>query len=288
MDRSSYPALYVDADAASGNSQKAFLSSIKAEYALLILAAVFGVGWFDTAEYQIAYAVAIFAPLVLLIARSHLKPEQRWYKSRAIAESVKTLTWRYMMRADPFDDPDDQISAATFRNRLKTVLQDSKHIGEDLAISMSVGDQVTPEMRRVRALPISDRITLYIRERVDSQRIWYGKKAAENRTAGKRWVLVGAALYVAAIIAVLFRIAHPSWQFLEVDILLVAAAAVVGWMQIKKHNELSSSYALTAHEIGAMKLGYEEVQDEKALSEFVNEAERAFSREHTQWGARRE
>ncbi|MFM4163531.1 hypothetical protein AB8R75_29525 [Klebsiella quasipneumoniae subsp. similipneumoniae] len=31
-------------------------------------------------------------------------------------------------------------------------------------------------------------------------------------------------------------------------------SALIGWVQIKKYNELSASYALTAHEIGLRKV----------------------------------
>ena len=57
-------------------------------------------------------------------------------------------------------------------------------------------------------------------------------------------------------------------------------------MQIKKFNELTSAYTLTAHEIGIIQGRLEEVDSEEDLSEFINEAELAFSREHTQWVAR--
>ena len=67
---------------------------------------------------------------------------------------------------------------------------------------------------------------------------------------------------------------------------MVAASAVLGWMQIKKFNELASAYTLTALEISLIEDKLREVETEAELSEFVNEAELAFSREHTQWVAR--
>ena len=49
-----------------------------------------------------------------------------------------------------------------------------------------------------------------------------------------------------------------------------------------------ASYNLTAHEIGIIRANSDSVETEKDLSNFVNEAELAFSREHTQWVARRD
>lgn len=66
-----------------------------------------------------------------------------------------------------------------------------------------------------------------------------------------------------------------------------AASAVLTWVQAKKYNELNSSYALAAHEIVLIKGEAVSVQDESHLSEFVVNSESAFSREHTQWVARK-
>lgn len=66
------------------------------------------------------------------------------------------------------------------------------------------------------------------------------------------------------------------------------ASAIIGWTQVKKFNELASSYTLTAHEIGIIQSKVHDAQDEDAFSDFVNEAEQAFSREHTQWVARQQ
>jgi hypothetical protein len=57
---------------------------------------------------------------------------------------------------------------------------------------------------------------------------------------------------------------------------------------MKRHSELTASYNLTAHEIGIIKGNAEAVETESEFSDFVNEAELAFSREHTQWVARKD
>ncbi|EBH2677845.1 SLATT domain-containing protein, partial [Salmonella enterica] len=72
-----------------------------------------------------------------------------------------------------------------------------------------------------------------------------------------------------------------------VDPVTTLAASIVGWVQIKKYNELAVSYFLTAHEIGDIKEQFNYISSENDFLEFVNNAEKAFSREHTQWLARR-
>ena len=57
-------------------------------------------GSFDIAAWIILFGFisAFGCELALLI----LQPERTWYEGRAVAESVKTLAWRYSVCADPF------------------------------------------------------------------------------------------------------------------------------------------------------------------------------------------
>ncbi|MBD3699151.1 SLATT domain-containing protein [Enterobacter hormaechei] len=70
------------------------------------------------------------------------------------------------------------------------------------------------------------------------------------------------------------------------SILTTIASSLVGWIQ-KRYSELSASYILTAHEIGVIKEQASYVSSESDFSSFIRDAETAFSREHTQWIARR-
>jgi len=47
-------------------------------------------------------AVLFFISLALSVYVKSAKLECTWYDGRAVAESVKSLSWRYMMGADPF------------------------------------------------------------------------------------------------------------------------------------------------------------------------------------------
>ena len=68
--------------------------------------------------------------------------------------------------------------------------------------------------------------------------------------------------------------------------ILVLITSSIRWLQIKRHGELAASYQLTAHEIGSLIQMRGDVDTEESPSEYVNKAEFAFSREHTQWAAR--
>ena len=95
-----------------------------------------------------------------------------------------------------------------------------------------------------------DRMAYYLKHRVGDQRNWYKQKSMANRTAARRWVWVSGFCYVIAGSMALSRIALPDWLYWPIEPLIVVAASIVGWMQIKKFNELSAAYTVAAHEIG--------------------------------------
>lgn len=279
-----FPALFTSADTSSNDHQRQFLNLLRAEYGLLFVAAVFSMNLSTSAWYYALFACVFAGTLVCLFLRSK-KPEQDWYKCRALAESVKTSTWRYAMRADPFGGA-SAPAKAEFIKYLGQVLSSNQQIGEKISGKDASGSQTTPEMETIRGLAWNARRAVYLDQRVGDQRGWYSRKAQVNRRLGRRWAWISFGIYAAAFALVLYRVVDPTWSTLPIEPLIVAGSIVVGWSQVKKFNELASTYTLTAHEIGLLEAKISDVENETEFGEFVNEAEQAFSREHTQWVAR--
>lgn len=285
MTGENFPALFKSADEASNASQRRYLSLIRAEYLVLVVAALLTMPWSSSPYFYAGYALVFVLSIVLLLIRKMGKLEQSWYHTRALAESIKTSSWRYMMRTPPFNRSEN-TSRKEFVDLLLEILSSNKAAGQALAYSAISGDQVTDEMESTRSSDIAYRKKKYLSERIDDQCNWYASKAAFNVRAGRRWVIICICIYVVAGGLVLSRIVAPHWHLWPIAPLLVGASSVLGWMQIKKFGELSSAYALTSQEIGLIKARFRHVDTEEDFSEFVNEAELAFSREHTQWIAR--
>lgn len=283
-----FPALYRSADEASLDAQAWYLWLIRGQYALLIGAACIALGFGTSPNLYIAYAAVIAASTALLMYLSVKKPENDWYACRALAESVKTSTWRYMMRAKPFADrPSVTEVREEFAAFLRAILDANSYVRDSISRRPIMGDQITAAMDAKRALTLDMRKELYRRERIDDQRSWYVGKVRTNRRQFAIWAAACGAVQAAAILLVLLRIRYDEqWQFWPTEPLIVLASSVIGWTQIKKFNELSSAYSLAAHEIGIIETQIGHATSEEAFSEFVNDAERAFSREHTQWVAR--
>ncbi len=282
-----YPALYKAASGLSETSQNWYHRLLKSEYCLLIIAAALSMTASPSREVQSIQTIVFIALAALLLYRFKTKPEQDWYKGRALAESIKTSTWRYCIRSAPFENVTDvRVIKAEFRNHLLEILRANRYIGDRIPTDSAADDQITVSMDDIRALSIEDRKKFYMENRIREQRGWYTKKARDNRKAAARWVFACTATYGVAIVLLVLRPSFPEWEFWPFEPLIVLASAIIGWMQIKKFNELASAYTLTAHEIGIIQGRLQEINSEEDLSEFINEAELAFSREHTQWVAR--
>ena len=284
-----YPSLYKVSDAASLSAQKLHLRLTVVHAFLLILGTALSIKSFPTKEYSFLIALVFFAALALSIFLGTKKYEKKWYNGRAVAESIKTSTWRYSMRAAPFENAiSEKKTKSEFRNLLKNILRTNRELGDYIGEHQDTNDQITREMDQVRALSIEERKRCYLEHRIDEQRIWYTIKAYYNKKMQRNWFFAVVVAQALAIACVLARIAYPDWSYWPTDILVLIVSLCISWTQLKKFNELSSAYSLTAQEIGVIRGQSEEVSTEEELSEFVNNAELAFSREHTQWVARQD
>ena len=279
------PGLHKTAGDLSDNYQSRYLWLIRGEYSALFAAAVLALDFGTTEAYRLLYATVLAFGLVLLLIRSTTKPEQSWYRARAIAESVKTSAWRYAMVAHPYNDDNCRKAFLTLLGEILT----SNEILSDAGESRYVGSsQITSSMEAVRSFSLSKRMEFYLENRINDQLLWYKKKARANRRAFRYWIFASFLAYASAIILALSRIAYPYWKVVPVEPCIVLASSFIGWIQLKRHSELAASYALTASEIGLAAEDARYITDEMQFSAFVNDAELAFSREHTQWVARQQ
>lgn len=289
VDSSDLPGLYQSADSASLKEQKKYFRAIGIYSILLIIAALFAF-WSDGNENPTTKIISTLFFLITLSIMIWLrvsKPDDIWYNGRAVAESVKTRAWRWMLRAEPYEDCEDvEIMRKRFVLDLKTILKQNESLIGKLGIGVSIAEPITDKMLEVRRLNLSERIELYRKERILNQALWYTKKAKFNKRKSALWFTITVILHGLAIVLLLYNIKEPDLK-LPIEVIAVAASSVLTWLQSKKHNELSSSYSLTAHEIMLIKSETTRISTEPELSEYILNCENAFSREHTQWVARK-
>lgn len=291
-----FPGLYKCASDVSQKAQDKYLNLIRVEYFFLFITAITALMKFEVI-YFIWTFVLVCALLFSQLYRHFIKPEQTWYRARALAESVKTITWRYVMDSSPFNDKsiknDEKISTQEFLNRLEEIkeVNDFASIAPIAETDLVHNSAITDSMKEIRLYSLEEKKELYLKHRIQDQKLWYAKKASFNKKANRNWMVTIVVLIVLYLISMILiaskHILSTDW-YSNVEPILVLITALIGWVQIKKHGELASSYILTAHEI--QKLA-EELSllgdDPDEFERFVDSAEQAFSREHTQWVARK-
>lgn len=287
MNDNDYPALFCATDIASNKTQKIFIA-LNATYLILTILGTF-FSFFDNSKLLSILTASLFLiGLFLLIIILTKKYDQKWYSCRAIAESIKTATWRFMMKADPYDESVTINQAkAELRNLLRELLKNNTSIADLIGGEVSEQEQITPKMIEIRNFELRERIEFYVTFRIDEQRKWYAKKYKSNKRSNLIWFLLVILFNSIAGVLAIIKISDPTLNKLPIDIFAVIAVSSLTWIQLKKYQDLTASYALTAHEIGTTKGISEEVKTEEEFSKFVIDTENAFSREHTLWIAKR-
>ena len=285
---SDLPPLFRVADRSSMEAQKRFLRAMQIRLAALIGAAFFGLFVWKVNHSPIDWAglLAVICFAAALIVEGYLlkwTPERTWYEGRAAAESVKTLAWRYVMGAEPFNTDQTTSDADNlFLRQVDDVLGVVKEL--DVAPDAGVGEQISDAMRGVRSKPLAERKLIYEEDRVAEQQGWYSQKAHWNRDRANRWTMALLVVEVLGIGAAMLK----TIGAIEGDLLGFAGAivaAITAWLQAKQHRTLAAAYSVTALELASVRSLIKHQHTESDWARFVSDAEDAFSREHTLWKA---
>jgi hypothetical protein len=259
------PWLFRAADAASNGGQRAFMQFTSVTLMVLVAAAGIGpiIGAINGSEAAGRWSalVAAAAFVVAIIERSYAltaRPERAWYEGRALAESTKTLAWRYAVGAAPYElagkDVDQRCA-----DRLRSIMHSFPELVLNLPGAHSV--QITPEMRSLRAASLDERRQAYREQRIEDQRAWYAGRAARHGKRGQRLALL--------------------------SLLAECCGATLAWERAHQDTTVAKAYGVAAQELATISDLIDGQRDEDSWSRFVVESEDAISREHTLWKASR-
>jgi SMODS and SLOG-associating 2TM effector domain 3/SMODS and SLOG-associating 2TM effector domain 1 len=284
-----YPALYLAADVVSNDGQRVFVLLSRLELILLILAAGIGVaisfaGVVGNRILAASAAVLLFGALIVRSVARSSDPSKRWFEGRAVAESVKTLAWKYMACANPMT-PGNAHADDVFTGFLGEVIAEHAGLAAPRTVStQGLPQQITPAMRHIRKLPFEERRTTYLEQRVRDQLRWYSKRAREHKRRSDFWFVVGVVSEMAAIAYAVLLVVTPSWPNV-IGLLATFTAASATLARLRGDNEVSQRYGLAAQEL-AMIQHRLEASTTHTFSERVMEAEAAISREHKMWAVK--
>lgn len=294
MKYSDYPTLYQASDTASLKQQKYHIRAVKIEAYSVALAAISS-GFFliNEMENQIcSLMTAIFlgSALVARLLMKFKNWERDWFGTRAIAESIKTITWRYAMGVSPYrNDVSEKDLATKLTSEIDAILKTIP----DIAASISpecVGktiQSISARMKEIRDLPIQERKNIYVTSRVSDQRDWYARKTAENKTKADFWICAILFSEFVGIGIAIYLISNQIPYFNPLGLVTTLTAIFCAWAQTKRYQELAQAYGLATTEIGKSESLSHGIQTDAELAKYVEETEDAISREHTMWTAKR-
>jgi hypothetical protein len=292
------PALFNAADRAAIEAKKNYLKLTISDLSLLVLGTFLlsielhvNVEKFIAGFAAVACFIGSFVSTIMILKAQH---EKIWYGARAVAETIKSLSWKYMTCSEPFTAKLSSLETdEEFISKLTKIISERRELFGAFNGAYGIESEITDMMRKVRNLDLEKRKQTYLEQRVNDQRKWYGHKAKQNKRHASRWFF---AVLIAQSLAVLFTLLSMPWpglKFLPLKINLAhvfssAAIAFLAWIQVKQHQELAQSYGVAAYELGLIAEQISYIKTDEELCKFVSESENAISREHTMWIARRE
>lgn len=286
LNDSTLPATFRVADQASLDGQAATTRSIRLSLWFGVLAAACGLLASSQDLHVETPAAGIaglgFAGSLLLTLRlQRNRSQEQWFAGRAVAESARSLAWRYATGGDPF--PVDAGAAAD--TEFEAQLIEARLRGDGLVPPPKEESEISAEMRTSRASSLPVRREGYLVGRIDDQIGWYTGKSDLNRVQAGVWSRATALANVVGISAAVAQFLGV----LSIDVFGFAAAAAgaaTAWTQTRQHTVLHAAYSDAAQDLANARQRLGAADDEESWSHLVGQAEEAISREHTMWIAR--
>ena len=285
-----FPGLYQSADLSSISAQRRYIRFHQWHLSCLIMgsfsvaiAAIFPA--VDTSIYIFSAIILAIGIILTLVSRVR-RYDEVWFDCRAIAESAKTATWRFMMKAEPFMD--DNNPERSFLDKLREIRESRPSRPKDLAQSLATDAQSLSDfMYEMRRKSVDERRNLYLESRIRDQKIWYTNKAKFNSRKENCWFWSVLVLQILAVVFAIIWAASSSLPVNTVPLLMTGAAAAIAWSHMKRYSELAQSYSLAAQELGDQETIALHITEETDLINLVRQVEETISREHTMWCVRR-
>ena len=233
-------------------------------------------------------ATLLLSVMVLNAIMETQKFDQVWFNSRAVAESVKTESWAFMMKVKPYDGtiPDSQAQGHLLEN-IKGILHRQQSVASELPSQSQEGTMITKHMRQIRNRTLEDRRDYYVQNRIHDQKEWYAARAKWSKDQEFRWSILAWILQGGALTTAIFAVGFGELVINPVGVLTTAAAGVLTWTNARDYRKSSQSYGLVCQELALLEDSAKEVSTEERLEDIVLDTERTISREHSMWLARR-
>lgn len=284
-----YPPLFYRADQYALKEQRSYYVGLFLQLFFSFLVTVFSIYYRESSSHAVLQTIFLLLLFVLSVYLFFSKKVDRWYAARACAESVKTRSWRFMMKADPYRNSNED-ALSLFTQDLDASLLDQKPflsaLSADPPNEQSI-DLCFASLCEIRAWDTPRRSEFYHQERIRNQHNWYCAKSRKKGIQGTVFSLLFLVFVLVALAVSISRIFIPSNPVWPIDAVVCIAMAILTWIQAKKFSELKSTYQQAGQETKRMLDAWPQTPIERELACLVAETENTFSSEHTQWVSRK-
>ncbi len=276
----------------SSSNQKSYLLYVFFDLLLAVIISIITSISLTDPEFKkyIAIVTLLLFVISLFITFSinSMSFDKNWFSGRALAESIKTTSWRYSMGAEPFQKnlTDDKVDDA-FCEQIKEIIKDAKTMNSSVTLAANE-TLITQKMKDVRAMLFSERLKIYTQERINDQKTWYSNKTTLNERGVRIWFNAIVVAQFIGIAGAVIQINNPDFPIALSSIFASVTAAFIAWIQLKQHRNLVSAYSIANFELAMIEQKASRISQEDQFSVFVADAENAISREHTFWKVRRD
>lgn len=292
MQEQDFPSFYQAADKASIKAQRFYVNFLRVDLVSMVTAALLTIYNFENQSPKLT--IYIISGLLLLISTiltltiKNQQYEDTWYQGRALAESIKTITWRYITCSENFESSLPQASADTnFINTIHELNKEFSTLSSRLDAKLLSLPIISLEAKRIRSLNWQERKDLYIKNRIQNQKGWYSTKAEFNAARKDLWFWIVIIAQILSILASALLIFLPNSTWNLVGLFTTISAAGLAWLELKQHHVLKEAYTTAAVELNKIESLSFNVVSESDLVKYVLDSENAISREHTLWVAQR-
>jgi hypothetical protein len=287
-----FPNYFRAGDKASIIAQSTYVNYVKWDLICMVIAATLTI--YNCQEENSRVIIYVISGILLLIATilslviKSKKYEDTWYRGRALAESCKTLTWRYVTCSEYFEHTLKTSEARKrFIQRITELKNEFSDLNNELSAELIALPVITDEMKRVREFSLEDRKKYYLDHRIENQINWYKSKADQNKNRYEGWFWAVIIAQILALISVGFLVKYPNSNFNFVGLFSTLSACFFSWLQLKKYQENKEAYTTATSELNLIKQEAEDINTNETFSIFVLDSENAMSREHTMWLAQK-
>ena len=292
MEEKYYPNYFIAGDKTSKEAQNIYIKLVKATLILMCLGAIISIYNFQNNNSKfyiyIFSGIFLFISFILSLFLMIKKYEDIWYRGRALAESIKTLSWRYMTKSEYFDSTiSDKKAKERFISRIEEIKKEFQDIEKELSPNDLKLCCITEKMKEIRSKSLDERKKFYLNKRIQDQIDWYASKSSVSKKKYECLFLGVVITQFLSVIYIVFLIIKPDFNFNFVGFLTTLSASFLSWLQVKKYQENKEAYITALSELNMIKTQFSEINTEEEFAKFVLDSENAMSREHTIWLAQK-